>query len=94
MTTITVDQQKLVLNAFAAQFQNNLVSGQVVSWKKYDREMNDRNGFSIAEQVGPRYAVTETTSGVADLSSGVQDTVIGSDRDWETTCPDTRLFWN
>lgn len=80
MATITVDQQKLVLNAFAAQFQNNLVSGQTVSWKKYDGEMNDRNGFSVAEQVGPRYTVTETTNGVADLSGGVQDTVFGSEQ--------------
>ena len=80
MATITVDQQKLVLNAFAAQFQNNLVSGQTVSWKKYDTELNDRNGLSVAEQVGPRYTVTETTNGVADLSGGVQDTVFGSEQ--------------
>ena len=80
MATITVDQQKLVLNAFAAQFQNNLVSSQTASWKKYDTELNDRNGLSVAEQVGPRYAVTETTNGVADLSGGVQDTVFGSEQ--------------
>lgn len=80
MATITVDQQKLVLNAFAAQFQNNLVSGETVSWKKYDAELNDRNGLSVAEQVGPRYNVTETTNGVADLSGGVQDTVFGSEQ--------------
>lgn len=80
MATITVDQQKLVLNAFAAQFQNNLVSGESVSWKKYDAELNDRNGLSVAEQVGPRYNVTETTNGVADLSGGVQDTVFGSEQ--------------
>lgn len=78
--TITVDQSKLVMNAFAAQFQNNLVSKDVVSWKKYDGEMNDRNGLTVVEQVGPRYAVTETTDGVADLSSGVQDTVFGSEQ--------------
>lgn len=80
MATITVDQQKLVLNAFAAQFQNNLVSSQTASWKKYDAELNDRNGLSVAEQVGPRYTVTETTNGVADLSGGVQDTVFGSEQ--------------
>lgn len=80
MATITVDQQKLVLNAFAAIFQNNLVSADVVSWKQYDTEMNDRNGLNVSEQVGPRYAVTETTSGVADLTSGVQDTVFGSEQ--------------
>lgn len=80
MATITVDQQKLVMNAFASTFQNNLVSADVVTWKQYDTELDDRNGLSISEQVGPRYAVTETTSGVADLSSGVQDSVFGSEQ--------------
>lgn len=80
MATITVDQQKLVLNAFAATFQNNLVSADIVSWKKYDTELNDRNGLTVSEQVGPRYSVTQTTSGVADLSTGVQDSVFGSEQ--------------
>lgn len=80
MATITVDQQKLVLNAFAATFQNNLLAADVVSWHKYDGEMNDRNGFSVAEQIGPRYAVTETSNGVKDLSSGVQGSVFGSEQ--------------
>lgn len=80
MATVTVDQQKLVMNAFAATFQNNLVSKDIVTWKKYDTEMNDRNGLTVVEQVGPRYDVTETTDGVADLSSGVQDTVFGSEQ--------------
>jgi hypothetical protein len=80
MATITVDQQKLVMNAFAATFQNNLVSKDIVTWKQYDSEMDDRNGLKVAEQVGPRYAVTTTTSGVADLSSGVQDSVFGSEQ--------------
>lgn len=79
MATITAAQQKLVLNAFAAQFQNNLIAADVVSWKEYDTEMNDRNGLQVVEQVGPRYAVVETTDGVKDLSSGVQDTVFGSE---------------
>jgi hypothetical protein len=30
MATITVDQQKLVMNAFAATFQNNLISKDLV----------------------------------------------------------------
>jgi hypothetical protein len=79
MATITVDQQKLVLNAFAATFQNNLLAKDIVTWKKYNTEMADTNALQVAEQVGPRYVVTRTTSGVQDLSSGVQDSVFGSE---------------
>jgi hypothetical protein len=79
MATITVNQQSLVLNAFAAYFQNNLLAKDLVTWKQYDSEMNDRNGLKVVEQVGPRYNVTRTTSGVADLTAGVQDTVFGSE---------------
>lgn len=77
---ITVDQQKLVMNAFAATFQNNLVSKDLVSWKMYNEEMSDRNGLKVAEQVGPRYQITQTTNGVVDLSTGVQDSVFGSEQ--------------
>jgi len=80
MANVTVDQAKLVMNAFAATFQNSLVSKDVVSWKQYDTEMNDRNGLTVVEQIGPRYDITETTDGVADLSSGVQDSVFGSEQ--------------
>jgi hypothetical protein len=80
MATITVDQQKLVLNAFAATFQNNLLAKDLVTWKKYDTEMDDKNGLKVSEQVGPRYNVTRTTSGVNDLTSGVQDSVFGSEQ--------------
>lgn len=80
MATITVDQQKLVLNAFAATFQNNLIAKDLVSWKQYNTEMDDRNGLKVSEQVGPRYNVTRTTSGVQDLSAGVQDSVFGSEQ--------------
>lgn len=80
MPTVTVDQAKLVLNAFAATFQNNLIAKDVVTWRKYDTEMNDRNGLTVVEQVGPRYAVTQSTSGVQDLSSGTQDSVFGSEQ--------------
>lgn len=80
MADITVDQSKLVMNAFAATFQNALAAADAVTWKKYDSEMNDRNGLTVVEQVGPRYAITETTDGVVDLSSGVQDTVFGSEQ--------------
>lgn len=80
MPNVTVDQAKLVLNAFAATFQNNLIAKDLVSWKQYDGEMNDRNGLTVVEQVGPRYNVTQTTSGVQDLSSGTQGTVFGSEQ--------------
>ncbi len=79
MATVTVTQQKLVMNTFATIFQNNLIAADVVSWKQHDAEMDDRNGLQVIEQVGPRYNVTETTDGVKDLSSGVQDTVFGSE---------------
>lgn len=78
---VVVDQSRLVMNAFAAIFQNNLTTSDLVTWKKYDGEFNPRNRLQVDEQVGPRYAITETTDGVADLSSsGVQDTVFGSER--------------
>src|SRR6187402_1488286 len=81
MATVTVDQAKLVLNSFAAIFQNNLVSAELVSWRKFDNEMNDRNGLTVVEQVRPNYLVTRTTNGVNDLTaSGVQDTVFGSEQ--------------
>lgn len=80
MATVTVDQAKLILNSFAAIFQNNLISKDLVTWRKFDNEMNDRNALTVVEQVGPRYTVSRTTAGVADLSSGVQDTVFGSEQ--------------
>lgn len=80
MPTITVDQQKLVLNAFAAVFQNNLISKELVMWNQYNSEMDDKNGLKVSEQVGPRYNVTRTTSGVNDLTAGVQDSVFGSEQ--------------
>jgi hypothetical protein len=80
MATITVDQQKLVLNSFAAIFQNNLLAKDVVTWKQYNDEMSDRNKLQVAEQVGPRYTITQTTNGVVDLTSGVQDSVFGSEQ--------------
>jgi hypothetical protein len=79
MATVTVTQQKLVMNAFAAIFQNNLVSKDLVTWRKFEGEMNDRNGLQVIEQVAPRYVVTQTTDGVKDLSGGVQDSVFGSE---------------
>lgn len=80
MANVTVDQAKLVLNSFAAIFQNNLVSADLVTWRKFDGEMNDRNALTVVEQVGPRYTVTRNSSSVADLTAGVQDTVFGSEQ--------------
>lgn len=78
---VTVDQAKLVLNSFAAIFQNNLTASELVTWRKFDNEMNDRNGLTVVEQVTPRYLVTRTTNGIQDLTtSGVQDTVFGSEQ--------------
>lgn len=77
---VVVDQSRLVMNAFAAIFQNNLITADLVTWKKFDGEFNPRNRLQTDEQVGPRYNVTETTDGVKDLSTGVQDTVFGSER--------------
>lgn len=80
MATVTVDQQRLVLNSFAAIFQNNLVSKDLVTWHKFDGEMNDRNGLAVVEQVTPDYTTTFTSSAVNDLSGGVQDTTFGSEQ--------------
>lgn len=79
MATVTVAQQKLVMNAFAAVFQSELVSADVVTWKEHDGEMDDRNGLQVVEQIRPRYTITQTTDGVKDLSSGVDDSVFGSE---------------
>lgn len=79
-SAITVDQQKLVLNAFATIFQNNLVASDAVTWKQYDTELDDKNGLRVSEQVTPRYTVTQTVNGVNNLSAGVQDSVFGSEQ--------------
>jgi hypothetical protein len=79
MGAITAEQQKLVLNSFAMVLQNNLVTGDAVTWNEYDGEMDDRNGLQILEQVTPRYNITRTTNGVKDLSAGTDGTVFGSE---------------
>jgi hypothetical protein len=79
MGTVTAEQQKLVLNSFAMVLQNNLVSGQAVTWNEYDGEMDDRNGLQVIEQTTPRYNVTRTENGVKDLSAGTDGTVFGSE---------------
>jgi hypothetical protein len=80
MPAVVVDQAKLVLNTFAAIFQNNLMSAECVTWNKFDKEMNDRNGLTVVEQVEPRYVVTQTVNGVQDLTAGTQDSVFGSEQ--------------
>lgn len=80
MSTVTVDQAKLVLNAFAAIFQNNLVTADLCTWKKFDGEMNDRNGLTVVEQVVPDYTTTFTNGVVADLTGGTQATDFGSEQ--------------
>ena len=77
---VVVDQAKLILNSFAAIFQNNLISKDLVTWRKHDAEMNDRNRLTVVEQVVPNYIVQQTVDGVADLTTGVQDTVFGSEQ--------------
>lgn len=97
MATVTVDQAKLVLNSFAAIFQNNLVSKDLVTWKKFDGEMNDRNGLTVVEQVTPDYSTVWTSgtsgNGVANLSGGVQDTVFGSEQYKLNQTINTSMGW-
>lgn len=93
MATVTVDQAKLVLNSFAAIFQNNLVSTDLVTWKKFDGEMNDRNGLNVVEQVTPDYTTTFTTNAVADLSGGVQNTTFGSEQYKLTNIVGSSMGW-
>lgn len=79
MATNTVDQSRLVLNAFAAIFENNLLAADLVTWRQFDSEMNERNGLKVSEQIEPRYLAYQTTGGVKDLSAGVQDSTFGSE---------------
>jgi hypothetical protein len=80
MANVTVDQAKLVLNTFAAIFQNNLVSADLFTWKKFDGEMNDRNGLTVVEQVVPDYTTTLNTNQTVPTLGSVQDTIFGSEQ--------------
>ncbi len=92
--TVTVDQAKLVLNSFAAIFQNNLTSSDLVTWRKFDNEMNDRNALTVVEQVTPRYVVTRTTDGIQDLTTpGTQNTVFGSEQYKVNTVFGSSMGW-
>lgn len=79
MGTVTAEQQKLVLNAFAMVLQNNLVTAQAVSWNEMDGELDDRNGLQVLEQTTPRFNITRTEGGVKDLSAGTDGFVFGSE---------------
>lgn len=93
MPTIVADQAKLILNSFAAIFQNNLVSKDLVTWRKFDGEMNDRNGLTVVEQVSPDYTTNFNSNGVADLSGGVQDTTFGSEQYKLTQTINSSMGW-
>lgn len=80
MTEVVVKQSELVLNAFCAIFQNNMVGSDLVSFNEVSGEMDDLNGLVVAEQVAPRYVATRHKNGVADLTGGVQKTVFGSEQ--------------
>lgn len=79
MGKVVASQQALVLNAFAMLLQNNLVTGDAVTWNELDAEMDDRNGLKVIEQTSPRYRVTRTEGGVRDLTTGTDDSVFGSE---------------
>lgn len=80
MSTVTGDNAKLVLNSFAAIFQNNLISKDLVTWNKHTGEMTDRNGLTVVEQVAPDYTTTFTNGVVNNLTGGTQVTEFGSEQ--------------
>lgn len=80
MGTVTVDQAKLVMNTFAAIFEDNLTTGEAVAWNEHAGEMDDLNKLTVVEQIAPRYNVTRTTNGVKDLSAGTDGTVFGAEQ--------------
>lgn len=80
MGTVTVDQAKLVMNVFCTVFEDNLVTGEAVSWNEHTGEMDDRNKLTVVEQIAPRYKITRTTNGVKDLSGGTDGTVFGAEQ--------------
>ena len=93
MSVVTSAQSALVMNAFAAIFENNLISKDLVTWKQYDGELEPTNRMEVVEQVGPRYNVVETVDGVANLSSGVQGSVFGSERFRVNRTFNTSMGW-
>lgn len=93
MSTVTSAQSALVMNAFAAIFENNLISKDLVTWKQFDGELDPTNRLEVVEQVGPRYNVVETVDGVANLSSGVQASGFGSERFRINRTFNTNMGW-
>lgn len=80
MGTVTVDQAKLVMNTFMTVFEDNLVTGQCVSWNEHQGELDDRNRLTVVEQVAPRYRVQRTQNGVRNLSGGTDGSVFGAEQ--------------
>ncbi len=76
--TITVPQSRLILKTIMATLRNNLVFSDLIDWEVHPDEFNDRNGFTVSEQVGPNYNITQTTGAVADLSGGTQSSAFGA----------------
>lgn len=74
-----VDLAQTIVNQFAMLLENDLVAARAVTSKKYDSEIDADNGLTTRERVPPRYVSNTTTNGVADLSAGVQDTVVGTE---------------
>lgn len=74
-----VDIAQTIVNQFAMLVENDLVAARAVTSKKYDQEIDADNGLQTRERVPPRYVSETTTNGVKNLSSGVQDTVVGSE---------------
>ncbi len=93
MSTVTSAQSALVMNAFAAIFENNLISKDLVTWKQFDGELDPTNRLEVVEQVGPRYNVVETVNGVANLTSGVQASGFGSERFIVNRTFNTSMGW-
>lgn len=79
MGTVTVDQAKLVMNTFMTVFEDNLVTGQAVSWNEHSGELDDRNKLQVVEQIGPKYKITRTQNGVKDLTPGTDGSAFGSE---------------
>jgi hypothetical protein len=80
MGSVTVDQAKLVMNTFVMLFEDNLVSGDAVSWNEHSGELDDTNKLTVVEQVAPRFKITRTQNGVKDLSAGTDGAVFGSEQ--------------
>ena len=70
MSGVSAPQSKLVLNAFAAYFENEMVTAQAVDWKMYDGEMSDNNRLQVVEQVKNRATVllVNSSQGCAGLN--------------------------